>query len=75
MDADRGVQRMNGQDQPFSEWDVEVAKRIACAVTSYQAGMEYEALWKDFVAQDEEIGTFWLSIAKRIREHLPAKPK
>jgi hypothetical protein len=66
---------MNPQDEAFSDWDAEVAKRIACAVTSYQAGMEYEALWKDFVAQDEEIGTFWLSLAKQIREHLPAKPK
>ena len=54
---------------------MEVAKRIACAVTSYQAGMDYEALWKDFVAQDEEIGTFWLSIARQVRERLPAKPK
>jgi hypothetical protein len=66
---------MNDQNDHFTAWDLEVAKRIACAVTSYQAGMEYEALWKDFVAQNEEVGTFWLSIAKQIRERLPAKPK
>ena len=66
---------MNPQNEQFTEWDVEVAKRIACAVTSYQAGMDYEALWKDFLEQNEEVGTFWLSIAKHIREHLPAKPK
>jgi len=66
---------MNAQPEQFSEWDVEVAKRIACAVTSYQAGMDYEALWKDFLEQNEEVGTFWLSIAKQIRERLPAKPK
>ena len=66
---------MNTQNELFTEWDVEVAKRIACAVTSYQAGMDYEALWNDFVAQDEEIGTFWLSIARQVRERLPAKPK
>ena len=66
---------MNDQIKHFTEWDMEVAKRIACAVTSYQAGMEYEALWKDFTEQHEEVGTFWLSIAKQIRERLPAKPK
>lgn len=66
---------MNAQSEQFSEWDVEVARRIACAVTSYQAGMDYEALWKDFLEQNEEVGTFWLSIAKQIRERLPAKPK
>jgi hypothetical protein len=65
----------NDQTQEYSHWDREVAKRIACAVTSYQAGLEFEALWKDFVDQNEEVGTFWLSIAKQIREHLPAKPK
>ena len=52
-----------------------VAKRITCTVTSYQAGMDYEDLWKDFTEQNEEVGTFWLSIAKQIRERLPAKPK
>ena len=66
---------INKQNEQFTEWDIEVAKRIACAVTSYQAGLEYEALWKDFANQSDDVGTFWLSIAKRIREHLPAKPK
>ena len=66
---------MKDQNDQFSEWDLEVAKRIACVVTAYQAGLEYEALWKDFVQQNEEVGTFWLSIAKQIRERLPAKPK
>ena len=66
---------MNNQNDPYTEWDIEVAKRIACAVTSYQAGLEYEALWKQYTDQREEIGTFWLSIAKRIRDELPNKPK
>lgn len=66
---------MNSETEQFTEWDVEVAKRIACAVTSYQAGMDYTDLWKDFQEQNEEVGTFWLSIAKQVRERLPAKPK
>ena len=66
---------MNNQNDPFTDWDVEVAKRIACAVTSFQAGLEYETLWKDYVDQSEEVGTFWLSVARHIRENLPAKPK
>ncbi len=66
---------MNPETEQFTEWDTEVAKRIACAVTSYQAGMDYADLWQDFVEQDEEVGTFWLTVAKQIREHLPNKPK
>jgi len=54
---------------------VEVAKRIACAVTSYQAHIPFETLWQQFANQTEPVGTFWLSIAKRIREELPKRPK
>jgi hypothetical protein len=66
---------MDEQNYDFSKWDIEVAKRIACAVTSYQAGMPYEELWEQFAGQNEEIGTFWLYIAKDIRENLPRKSK
>jgi hypothetical protein len=66
---------VNNQNSHYSEWDIEVAKRIACAVTAYQSGQSYETLWKQYVDQKEDIGTFWLSIAKHIREDLPHKPK
>ena len=66
---------MNTQPDQYDEWDIEVAKRIACAVFSYQAGLPYESLWKYYANQKEEVGTFWLSMAKQIREHLPNKPK
>lgn len=66
---------MNDPREQFTAWDMEVAKRIACAVTAYQAGMDYEDLWEDFQKQNEDVGTFWLSIAKQIRQRLPAKPK
>jgi hypothetical protein len=66
---------INNQNSQYSEWDVEVAKRIACAVVSYQSGQPYEALWNQYADQKEDLGTFWLSIAKHIREHLPHKPK
>jgi len=65
----------NDQKNEFSEWDVEVAKRIACAVVSYQAGVSYESLWEQYADQKEDTGTFWLSIAKQIREEFPHKPK
>ena len=65
----------NDQNSAYEEWDVEVAKRIACAVTSYQANIPFETLWEQSVNQTEPVGTFWLSIAKRIREELPKKPK
>ena len=66
---------MNNQTNQYNEWDMEVAKRIACAVTSYQAGISYESLWAEYANQSEDIGTFWLSIAKKIREDLPQKSK
>jgi hypothetical protein len=66
---------MNEQNNEFSEWDIEVAKRIACAVVSYQAGMAFEELWEQFTHQKDDVGTFWLSIAKQVREDLPQKPK
>ena len=67
---------INNQDDQYNEWDVEVAKRIACAVLSYQAGLTYEAFWKDYAEQSKaDIGTFWLSMAKQIREQLPNKSK
>ena len=66
---------INDQNSQYSDWDVEVAKRIACAVVSYQSGQSYEALWTQYTDHKEDIGTFWLSIAKHIREHLPHKPK
>ena len=66
---------LNDQNSQYSEWDVEVAKRIACAVVSYQSGQSYEALWNQRAEQEEDIGTFWLSIAKHIREEMPKKGK
>lgn len=65
----------NDQSSPYEEWDIQVAKRIACAVTSYQAGVSFESLWEDYGSSDEPVGTFWLSIAKRIREEMPKKSK
>jgi len=67
---------MNNQNDPYDEWEVEVAKRIACAVISYQAGLSFETMWKEYAGQSQEnVGTFWLSIAKQIRNDLPNKPK
>lgn len=65
----------NDESNHFETWDVEVAKRIACAVTSYQAGIPFEELWRQYVNQKEPVGTFWLTIAKKIREEMPKKSK
>jgi hypothetical protein len=66
---------MNDQNNEYTEWDHEAAKRIACAVMSYQAGVTYESLWAQYADQEGKPGTFWLSVAKQIREHLPQNPK
>lgn len=33
------------------------AKRFACAIMSYQAGVSYESLWAQYAAQEEDLGT------------------
>ena len=38
----------------YAEWEHEVAKRIACAVTSYQAGVPYESFWQQYSDLNEE---------------------
>ena len=58
-------------DDLYTEWEIEVAKRIACAVVSYQAGVRFEDLWGQYVHQREDVGTYWLSVAKRISEEFP----
>lgn len=48
---------INNANNPYTEWEIEVAKRIACAVVSYQVGVDYENLWNAYANQREEIGT------------------
>jgi len=62
---------INVQNDLYSEWDIEVAKRIACAVVSYKAGVPYEELWDQYAHQKEDIGTYWLSVAKEIGHEFP----
>jgi hypothetical protein len=66
------TQESNSQ---YTEWEIEVAKRIACAVVSYQVGLSYENLWDQYADQKEEVGTIWLSVAKQIGDSFPNRPK
>lgn len=66
---------MNDPRNQVTEWDIEVAKRIACVVVSYQADLPYEELWEQYTDQREDVGTYWLSIAKQIREDLLHTPQ
>lgn len=59
----------------YIEWEIEIAKRIACAVVSYQVGVDYEDLWDQFEGQREDVGSYWLSVAKQIGEAFPHRPK
>jgi hypothetical protein len=61
-------------DKQCTEWEIEVAKRIACAVVSYRAGVAYEDLWAQFADQREDVGTYWLSVAKQIGEDFTRRP-
>ena len=66
---------INDQNNQNVEWEIEIAKRIACAVVSYQVGVRYEDLWDQYADQGEEVGTYWLSLAKQIAEGFPNRPK
>ena len=65
---------MSDQKSEYSERDIEVAKRIACAVVSYQSDVSHEEMWQQYAHQGEEVGTYWLSLAKQIRNEFPQRP-
>jgi hypothetical protein len=66
---------INNTNKPYTEWEIEVAKRIACAVVSYKAGVSYEDLWDQYAHQKDDVGTFWLSVAKEIGKELQNRPE
>ena len=70
-----GSMTLNLSNDPYTEWEIELAKRIACAVVSYKAGVSFEDLWDQYVHQQEDVGTFWLSVAKQIDEAFPCRPQ
>ena len=65
---------MNNANVQFTVWEIEIAKRIACAVVSYKAGMPFEDLWDQYAEQGEEVGTYWLSVAKQIGKDFHMAP-
>ena len=75
IERKRVLVMINKQNNQNIEWEIEIAKRIACAVVSYQIGVGYEDLWDQYAEQGEEVGTYWLSIAKQIAEDFPYRPK
>jgi hypothetical protein len=58
-------------NNPITEWQIEVAKRIACAVVSYRVGVPYEELWEQYAHQREDVGTYWLAVAQNIGKDFP----
>ena len=56
---------------PVSEYDIELAKRIACAAISHQMGISYQHYWKTYIQTNKNetwpIGTIWLAVAEFIR--------
>jgi hypothetical protein len=75
IEKKRLLAMINSQKNQNIEWEIEIAKRIACAVVSYQVGVQYEDLWDQYADQGEEVGTLWLSIAKQVGEAFPNRPK
>jgi hypothetical protein len=62
-------------NDPYTKWEIELAKRIACAVVSHKAGVSFEDLWDQYADQQEDVGTFWLSVAKQIATEFPCRPQ
>jgi hypothetical protein len=54
-----------------SRYDIELAKRIACAAISHQMKVSYQHYWKNYIQTQEvdtwPIGTVWLTVAQFIR--------
>ena len=57
-------------DNDVSELQLELAKRIACAVMSYQLGISYQTYWKSYIKNSDTIGDKWIELAKLSEEYL-----
>ncbi len=51
----------------YDEWEIELARRIACTVLAFQMHISYRHCWNLYI-QDTPIGIYWLEIAKQIRK-------
>ena len=59
--------------EKYTEFDIELAKRILCSTLSLQMGISYQHCWKTYVEpglKEKEVGTLYLECAKFIRENI-----
>lgn len=52
-------------NNPRSEWEVEIARRLCAAALSYQLGTKFEKQLQTM--GDEAPGEFWLQMAELVR--------
>ena len=57
---------INNANTPYTEWEIEVAKRIACAVISYQVGVAYENLWDHMLIKEKRRERFGFPSQNRL---------
>ncbi len=60
-------------NEKYSEFEIELAKRILCSTVSVQMDISYQHCWKTYIEPElkgREVGTMYLEYARSIRESI-----
>jgi hypothetical protein len=61
------------QREEYSDFEIELAKRILCSTISTQMGISYQHCWKTYIEpslKEKEVGAFYLECARLIRRSI-----
>jgi hypothetical protein len=63
---------MNSQihNNEYSESEIELAKKLACAAMSHRLRISYAHCWKTYVANNPRISEYWKLFARKIEQDL-----
>lgn len=60
----------SGNHNDVTEFELELAKRIACAVMSYQLRITYQTCWNRYIKDTTTISDKWIKLAKLAKQYL-----
>jgi hypothetical protein len=52
----------------YSESEIELAKKIACAAISHRARISYAHCWRTYIVNNPNIAEYWKSLARKIKQ-------
>jgi hypothetical protein len=61
--------KKTAKTEKYSEFEIELARRILCSTLSLQMGISYQRCWKIYVEphiQDKEVGLLYLECARLV---------